>query len=510
MDSKIIVDVFMLTNTKNKDYFEVTRDAILSLKSSENIARFQIYLIESNINSEFHEHYIGLGCDLILFNDEFSFSKAMNYALRHGKNRYALLTNNDVKFDKYWFDEIHKNLNLENVAVWSTHDPETNFNIEPDILILEGYKPYTVHSGWCYLIDVEKLGSNRFLSEDFTTWYMDDDFCMRLQNMGLKQVMCKNSIVYHLGGRSNEIREDFNNKIEQDRLTFLDKYKGQIRIHNVQFLNDKTVINFESFSDGEYEFKITGDVNYQTKINMSVGFYYYISVGKSNSIVLESINTLSKFYFQRYIDLDITISYISHDSKVYEKFLGRSLKELIGRYQLNSKVSGEPPAKLYNDMISECKTKYIIFTHEDVDFSNDLLYKIHETILSIGDFGVIGMVGVDHEGNYRWSTNNKTFEVQTLDSCFIIINTQHDLIFDDQTFDGLHLYVEDYCATVSKKLGKKNYTILIDSEESPNISSKISYLNHHSNTLNKLGPCWGDYLTYKEKLINKWKDIKTT
>lgn len=289
MDSKIIVDVFLLTNTKNKDYFEVTRDAILSLKASENIARFQIYLIESNINSEFHEYYIGLGCDLILFNDEFSFSKAINYALRHGKNRYALLTNNDVKFDKNWFDEIHKNLNLENVVVWSTFDPNLNFNIESNGDVIEGYKPCGVHSGWCYLIDVDKLGNNRFLSEEFDLWFMDDDFCMRLQELNLKQVLCKNSIVYHLNGKSNELRGDFQNRTEEDRVKFINKYKDKIRIHSVKFLNDKTVINFESFGDGEYEFKITGDVDYQTKINMVVGVYYYISLITTKMISISVI-----------------------------------------------------------------------------------------------------------------------------------------------------------------------------------------------------------------------------
>ena len=289
MDSKIIVDVFMLTNTKNKDYFEVTRDAILSLKASENICRFQIYLIESNINSEFHEYYIGLGCDLILFNDEFSFSKAMNYALRHGKNRYALLTNNDVKFDKYWFDEIHKNLNLENVAVWSTYDPNLkNLDIIPNII--EGYKPYGIHSGWCYLIDTIKLGQEKFLSEDFDLWFMDDDFCMRLQNLGIKQVLCKSSVVYHLGGGSTELRTDFNRRTEQDRLKFLKKYQNQIRILDVQFLDDSTIINFESFGEGEHIFNVSGDTNYQTVINVIPDVYYYISIGKVDRIVFSILS----------------------------------------------------------------------------------------------------------------------------------------------------------------------------------------------------------------------------
>jgi hypothetical protein len=292
----------MLTNTKNKEYFEITRDAILTLKASENLAQFKIYLIETYIESDFHQNYIGLGCELIFFNDDFSFSKTMNYALRHGINKYALLTNNDVKFDKNWFDEIYKHLNYKDVAVWSTFDPNLNFNIESNSDVIEGYRPTETHSGWCYLIDTEKLGNNRFLSEEFDLWFMDDDFCMRLQELNLKQVLCKNSVVYHLNGKSNELIVDFQNRTQLDRIKFINKYRDKIRLCSVQFLADRTIINFESFSDGEYEFKITGDVNYQTKINMSAGIYYYISVAKSNFIKTEFLLNGTKIQKNKYLN----------------------------------------------------------------------------------------------------------------------------------------------------------------------------------------------------------------
>lgn len=284
MKYKMAVDVFMLTNTKNIEYFNITKDAILSLKLSESTVGFNVFLIEGNLESEFDELYKGLGCSLISFNDNFGFSKAMNYALRHGKNKYALLTNNDVKFTKDWFDEISKHLDLEDVAVWSTNDPNLNFNTECQSEVIEGYKPTVVHSGWCYLIDTHKLGSNRFLSEEFDVWFMDDDFCMRLQNLGLKQVWCRKSIVYHLNGSSNEMREDFQRRIDIDKTKFINKYNEQIRVYRVQFFEDRTIINFESFSEGQYTFSVSGDANYQTVIDMKPEICYYITIGRVDNI----------------------------------------------------------------------------------------------------------------------------------------------------------------------------------------------------------------------------------
>lgn len=288
MDSKIIVDVFMLTNTKNREYFDITRDAVLSLKASETLNfRFKVYLIESSIGSNFIDDYTGLGCEVILFNDRFSFSKVINYALRHTKNKYVLLTNNDVIFDKNWFVELYKYTNLKDVAVWSTYDPNLNFQHSSTTEVIEGYKPCGIHSGWCYLIDVDKIRDQKFLSEEFDVWFMDDDFCMNLQNHGFRQILCKKSIVYHLNGKSNNIISDFTHRTNQDRIKFTNKYKDQIRIHNIQFIDDSTVINFESIgTGGEYSFLITGDVYYEVNMNLVEGVYYFISVGKSKNIDL--------------------------------------------------------------------------------------------------------------------------------------------------------------------------------------------------------------------------------
>jgi hypothetical protein len=90
-------------------------------------------------------------------------------------------------------------------------------------------------------------------------------------------------------------------------------------------------------------------------------------------------------------------------------------------------------------------------------------------------------------------------------------------LFDNVTFDDYHLYVEDYCANIQRIRKKSVHTILIDSKETPITlgynevyKNSKSFLNHHSYTFAKRGPCWGRYIEYRQKLSQKWPGICTT
>ena len=195
-----------------------------------------------------------------------------------------------------------------------------------------------------------------------------------------------------------------------------------------------------------------------------------------------------------------TIGYIRHNKYVYETYLGPSIDNLQGEFDLICTSDENKPATNYNELISKCNTPYLILTHQDVTFSPNLLDKLKMTICALPDFGAIGMVGVDKHNNYFWS-----------------IKPDDKLLFDNVTFDDYHLYVEDYCANIQRIRKKSVHTIFIDSKETPITlgydevyKNSKSFLNHHSYTLSKLGEQWGRYLEYKDKLIKKWPDIRTT
>lgn len=203
----------------------------------------------------------------------------------------------------------------------------------------------------------------------------------------------------------------------------------------------------------------------------------------------------------------ITIGYIAHNNEVLKKCLMPSLENLKGEFDIVAVHSKDNlPAVNYNKLVEMSATRYIILVHEDVTFSPDFLNKVNEVINKHPDFGAIGIVG-NYNHNYQWSEVDKIHEVKTFDGCCVLINKEHGIKFDIETFNEFHLYVEDYCMQVTESLGLKCYTISINASEADKNDTYIkegSYFRHHSATVNERGFCWGNYNEYFKKLQDKW------
>lgn len=202
-----------------------------------------------------------------------------------------------------------------------------------------------------------------------------------------------------------------------------------------------------------------------------------------------------------------TIGYIDHNQDVFKEKLGLSLKTLEGEFKTIFTSDKDCPAKNYNKLLSECNTKYLILTHQDITFSKNLLENIDKTIEKLqGEFGALCLVGVNNNNDYLWSNLNEIYTVETSDCCFLVINMENDIKFDEVVFNDFHLYVEDYCAQLGEQ-NKKIYTILTSSNNDIN---ENSYIQHHSVTVSQRGFAWGEYMNYKHIFNQKWPGIKTT
>lgn len=217
--------------------------------------------------------------------------------------------------------------------------------------------------------------------------------------------------------------------------------------------------------------------------------------------------------------MKFTIGYIDHRKDVFDLHLGPSLKSLNGDFDVISKSDKNYPAKNYNEIIEEAKSDWVILTHQDISFSSNLLECIEITIDKLNSesikFSALGMVGRDfYDQGYlvHWSSMDKIRRLETCDCCFIVVNKNNPVRFDEVNFDEYHLYVEDYCVSAERIGGVFTIGGLIGLEStstSENIPS--SYIMHHSVTLNSRGCAWGGYSEYKSRLINKWnRSIKTT
>ena len=205
-----------------------------------------------------------------------------------------------------------------------------------------------------------------------------------------------------------------------------------------------------------------------------------------------------------------TIGFIRHDEKVFESYLGPSLEKLKGNFDIITTTNEKNPAENYNEIIEKSPNDFIILLHEDMSFTSDLLERLDLTNKTLnGKWSSIGVVGSDYESlHYKnnWSNDQTIFECSTLDCCFILINKLQNIKFDTITFDEYHLYVEDYCLQARKHTGLGSFTMLMNSHD----TSKESDISHYGAITSKLGPAWGNYASYKRKLLHKWPNASTT
>lgn len=203
---------------------------------------------------------------------------------------------------------------------------------------------------------------------------------------------------------------------------------------------------------------------------------------------------------------DVSLGFIDHNREVFSKYLEQSIQNAQQDYMIYWRKSTlGKPAELYNQLIDQCESKYLLLVHQDVSFSPDFLDYVNYAINVYPDFGAMGTVG-NFKNNIEWGRKGVINEVTTLDGQCILINKEHGIRFDEKTFDEYHLYVDDYCMQCQDK-GLKVYTFPVEAAEgSPDLDvSLTSGFVHHSATVNERGYCWGRYNQYMEKFNKKWK-----
>jgi hypothetical protein len=198
-----------------------------------------------------------------------------------------------------------------------------------------------------------------------------------------------------------------------------------------------------------------------------------------------------------------TYAYITYKKEVFDQHLGPCLNKIKDKVDVITKEN-IIPAKFHNEVLKESNNRYIIFSHEDVTFTPDIIDQIEKTIEQLPSFGVLCVVGRNDENVIIGSVNNKIRNLKFCDPCFFVIDKENPLRFDEITFDDFHLSVEDYCVGSQELHGKGTYTILITwNKEEDSLSFK-----HHSYTCKSVKYKWGKYEEHKKKFKEKWSYLE--
>lgn len=177
-----------------------------------------------------------------------------------------------------------------------------------------------------------------------------------------------------------------------------------------------------------------------------------------------------------------------------------TFKDYLGLCNLDVEVfpSQKSPAKLYNKILDD-SSGVVCIIHSDVTCSN-LLEAVDKTIDEYGINIPLGVVGARPRFT-TWAKKNKSFLLDTCDSCCIVLDSNKEIRFDEEVFDSYHLFVEDICVQYG---GCR--TLLLDAYEGEGVKMLEDefWFIHHSKTVNQLGFSWGTYSQYKDKMFDKW------
>jgi len=203
-----LCDVVFLTNTADVETYEMTLEAISSLRHSEANNKFRVILVESNQNN-YYKYPVEVQ---LSYSGEFNYNKALNMAFENLSNNYVAVFNNDVIFKKDWYSILRYYMDMFNLDSASPRCPVEQYGIKPEALrFILSLPEHAVHinggsvtcfCGWGWVMKRDVLEMLLPLSENFKFWFQDDDMNLSLKKLNKKHGLVTSSHVIHFGQKS--------------------------------------------------------------------------------------------------------------------------------------------------------------------------------------------------------------------------------------------------------------------------------------------------------------------
>lgn len=232
------IDVVMLAFTLDEEVFNMTSEAIRSLRTSEPDISFNVLVLESN--RKWAE--LGLAYDAgtqvhIPEPDPtgggFNFNRYNNIGQEMGTNEWVVFSNNDVVFHPGWCTAMLK-AHAENpkLRCLCPVDPESEFTpagtFAPGISYQIGYLVRVTFTGWCFMLERSVFEETGPFDERFDYYFADDDFSMTLRRHAILNAAVPDAQVNHLAHiTSRKAKVDISAKFKADQRIFHAKWGPQ-------------------------------------------------------------------------------------------------------------------------------------------------------------------------------------------------------------------------------------------------------------------------------------------
>lgn len=188
------VDVIIPSNAKDNRFHEMTKSCIKSLHDScGNSLRFNILIYEQNRDILYED------AQTIHYDFEFNYNGIMNHGIQNTNNQYIVMSNNDMMFERYWFEHMYEAFKVGYLSL-SPYDRRSlpQKNIPTGNHVIEGYGVAKTLLGWCIVIDRKIIDTIGKLDESCAFWYSDNLYSAQLQYHNIPHGLVCNSFADHL------------------------------------------------------------------------------------------------------------------------------------------------------------------------------------------------------------------------------------------------------------------------------------------------------------------------
>jgi hypothetical protein len=140
--------------------------------------------------------------EIIKYEGQFNYNRALNLGLKSAKNEIQILANNDIIFYDGWssIGDVMKVNNYLSACAISNDIRQHAF--KRGSIAYEGYKIGYELCGWCIFTDKELWKHIGQLDERHAFWYSDNVYADQLKKKGIKHALICSIEVDHIGSRT--------------------------------------------------------------------------------------------------------------------------------------------------------------------------------------------------------------------------------------------------------------------------------------------------------------------
>lgn len=210
------IDVIILSYSKTKELYEMTKRTIESLLSSNLDHSFNIIVVQTIDNRFDDRYYFREDITVIHPGVPFHYNNFIKLAYsQFDKDGFVLLCNDDITFELGSVNELVQGIHKFDIA--SSMNPTSKFNagLQSKHLdgerFIQGFGNSEHFSGWCHMIDKNlftKIPYETFWHSNFGGFYQDNWICYLAEKNSIAMGLCTSAIVNHVECASDADNDD--------------------------------------------------------------------------------------------------------------------------------------------------------------------------------------------------------------------------------------------------------------------------------------------------------------